>query len=59
MEARRAVMELEPAAAAAREALLEELRELAGEASALERAPTLVCRGVIWIVAVVKPLAQF
>ena len=55
-------MELEPAAAAAaaaREALLEELRELAREAAALERAPALVCRGVIWIVAVIEPLAEF
>ena len=61
VEARRAVVELEhpAAAAAAGEALLEELRELAGEAAALERAPALVRGGVVRVVPVVESLAQF
>ena len=62
VEAGRAVVELEPAAAAAAagEALLEELRELAREpAAALERAPALVRGGVVRVVPVVESLAQF
>ena len=52
MEARRAVVELE--AAAAREAV-EELREVTGEAT-LERVATLLCHRVVRVVAVVVPL---
>ena len=57
MVARRAVVELEAAAAAAAGEAVEELREPAGEA-ALERVPALLRHRVVRVVAVVEPLAE-
>ena len=57
-----AVSELEaaasPSAREAVEALLEEVRELAGETALLERVPALLRHRVVRVVAVVVPLAE-